>query len=221
MGCESFGWKRIIDVMFQVAGNRGAPVLSLKFENSFQQLVFAVLSSRTRDENTWDAVKKLFRDIDGPEDLEKMSVGEIEDRIKKVGFYRVKARRLKKLASAVKEGIPSEINELLELPGVGRKTANLVLAYGFGKPAIAVDTHVHRISNRMSFVDTEKPEQTEKELKKIVGRDLWLRLNKAFVGFGQTVCKPISPLCEECPFTNCCPKKGVSSSGKIRYGKPR
>lgn len=210
MGCGSLGWEKIIDVMIIEARNRGAPVLKLEFETPFQQLIFAVLSSRTRDENTWAAVRTLFKDVNGPEDLEKMSVEEIESRIKKVGFYRVKAKRLKELAYAVKEGIPSELDELLKLPGVGRKTANLVLAHGFGKPAIAVDTHVHRISNRMGFVKTKKPEETEVELRKIVHRHLWVGLNRSFVGFGQTVCKPVGPLCEECPFANCCPRIGVA-----------
>jgi len=204
-------WENLISIMEKEAKNREAPVFTLKgFATPFQHLIFAVLSSRTRDEQTARVAKKLFERVKGPEDLAEMSVEEIEELIRGVGFYRVKAKRLKKLAcELVKAGsVPDTYEELVKLPGVGRKTANVVLAHAFGKAAIGVDTHVHRVSNRMGLVTTRRPKETEEELKKLIPKELWVRINKAMVGFGQTVCKPIKPLCDECPFT-WCPKAGV------------
>jgi len=198
--------------MEEEARKRKAPVYTLKeFLNTpFQHLIFAVLSSRTRDEQTARVAEKLFKKVKSPEDLVAMPVEEIEELIRGVGFYKVKARKLKELANElVKRGsVPDTYEELVKLPGVGRKTANVVLASAFGKAAIGVDTHVHRVSNRMGIVETKKPEETEEELKKLIPVNLWARINKAMVGFGQTVCKPIKPLCNECPF-KWCPRIGV------------
>ena len=213
MNCTGIGWKKIIEIMLEEAEKRSAPVLELKFENPLQHLLFAVMSSRTRDEKTAEAAGKLFRKVKKPEDLLKMDESEIAEEIRSVGFYRIKARRLKQIAEIIVKDynsvIPEDFEELLKLPGVGRKTANVFLSNAAGKPAIAVDTHVHRISNRMGFVKTGKPYETEKELKKLVPKEFWIELNRAFVGFGQTVCKPLRPLCFECKFSKCCPKIGV------------
>lgn len=212
MGCEKLGWDRIIKIMLEEAESRKAPVLKLKFENSFQHLLFAVMSSRTRDEKTAEAASRLFRKVKKPEDLLKMNEDEIAQEIRSVGFYQVKAKRLKEIAEIIVRDynsvIPEDFEKLIKLPGVGRKTANVFLAHAAGKPAIAVDTHVHRISNRMGFVRTEKPHETEEELKKLVPRELWIELNRAFVGFGQTICKA-KPLCSECGFYECCPRNGI------------
>lgn len=203
-----------MDIMWKEAEKREAPVSKKKSGTSFKHLVSAVLSSRTRDEQTIEATEKLFESIESPEDLKKLSVDEIERLIWGVGFYRVKARRLVELAETLirdyNSEIPDEFSELMKLPGVGRKTANVVLANAFDKSVIAVDIHVHRISNRMSFVETNKPEDTENKLKDIVPKEYWVGLNRSFVGFGQTVCKPKKPLCNECPFDYCCPKIGVN-----------
>lgn len=205
-------WEKLISTMEEEARKRKAPVYTLKeFLNTpFQHLIFAVLSSRTRDEQTARVAEKLFKKVKSPEDLVAMPVEEIEELIRGVGFYKVKARKLKELANElVKRGsVPDTYEELVKLPGVGRKTANVVLASAFGKAAIGVDTHVHRVSNRMGIVETKKPEETEEELKKLIPVNLWARINKAMVGFGQTVCKPIKPLCNECPF-KWCPRIGV------------
>jgi endonuclease-3 len=210
MTCDELGWDEILDTMVEEAKKRKAPVFNLNFKNPFQHLIFAVLSSRTRDEKTAEVAQKLYERVKHPEDLKKMSLEEIEEIIKGAGFYKVKAKRLKSIAEMIvrdyNSKIPSKFEDLVKLPGIGRKTANVILAHAFGEPAIGVDTHVHRISNRMGFVRTEKVKETEMELKKLVPKNLWVNLNKAFVGFGQTLCKPLKPLCDECPFNECCPK---------------
>nr|WP_230972263.1 endonuclease III [Archaeoglobus neptunius] len=200
--------------MEREAKKRGAAVYTLKsnIKTPFQHLVAALLSSRTRDEATVQAVQKLFSKVKTPEDIAKMDEDEIADLIKSVGFYRVKAKRLKELAKRLIEDynseVPLEFDELVKLPGIGRKSANVVLVYS-GIPTIPVDTHVHRISNRLGLVRTAKPEETEKELKKIFPVEMWSKVNRAFVGFGQTVCRPQKPLCNECPLLNICPRKGL------------
>lgn len=214
MDCQQeLGWDRVVEIMWREAEAREAPVSKKKSGTPFKHLVSAILSSRTRDETTIEATEKLFGTIESPEDLKDLPVDEVEELIWGVGFYRVKARKLKELAETlIKEygsRVPSDYGELVKLPGVGRKTANVILANAFNKLAIAVDTHVHRISNRMGFVETDKPEETEDELKEIVPQEYWVRLNRSFVGFGQTVCRPQRPLCSECPFDYCCPKIGV------------
>jgi len=210
---------RLLDMMVTEARQREAPVFTLKgsSRDPYLHLVSAVLSSRTRDEVTADAGRQLFARADRPEKLAHMRVEDVEVLIRSVGFYRVKARTLKKLAAMLvneyHSKVPLSMEELLKLPGVGRKTASIVLSAS-DIPAIAVDTHVHRISNRLGIVETWKPEETEIELKRVFAQRLWNRLNKAFVGFGQTVCKPVGPLCQECPFTTWCPKIGVSKYGE-------
>ena len=200
-------WREIIETMERIGRERNAPVYQKDLSNEFEVLVSALLSTRTRDEQTHKAVERLFSVVKGPEDLLELSEEKIEELIKPVGFHKVKARNLKRIAEIIVrdyEGkVPEEFDELLKLPGVGRKVANIVLAH-MGKPAIAVDTHVHRIANRLGLVKTKKPEETEKELKKIVPKELWGKLNKAFVGFGQTVCKPLKPMCNDCPFKSFC-----------------
>ena len=201
--------EHLISEMERVAKEKGAPVYTLKnfLKTPFQHLVFTVLSSRTKDEVTAEVCKRLFSVADTPEKLAELPIDRIEELIRGVGFYRVKAKNLKKLAEElVKLGrVPDSYEELVKLPGVGRKTANVVLASAFGKDSIGVDTHVHRISNRLGLVSTEKPEETEEELKKLFPKKLWRKVNRAMVGFGQTVCKPQKPLCSECPFKDRCP----------------
>lgn len=204
----------MIELMEREAKARKAPIYTLReIKDPFQHLVAALLSSRTRDEATALAVQRLFSKVKGPKELAEMDVNEIEELIKGVGFYRVKAKRLKELARKIVEEynsrVPLNFEELVKLPGIGRKSANVVLVY-LGIPAIPVDTHVHRISNRLGLVETKRVEDTEERLKKIFPTEMWEKVNKAFVGFGQTVCKPQKPLCEECPLSEICPKIGVS-----------
>jgi len=190
--------------MEEEARKRRAPALVLKKDRDpFKILVSAILSTRTRDENTTKAVERLFSRVKGIKDLRRISEEEIAELIKDVGFYRNKAKILKRLAESIEE-IPKTLEELLKLPGVGRKVANIVLSEAFGVDTIAVDTHVHRIANRLGIVNTKNPEETEKELEKIVPKKYWRRINKAFVGYGQTVCKPIKPKCNECKLRDVC-----------------
>lgn len=201
--------------MLGEAERRQAPVLTLKdvLRDPFQHLLFAVLSSRTRDEVTIEAGRRLLARAGRPETLTDMNADEIEDLIRPVGFYRVKARLVRKMAEDLIRRfggrVPLSMEALVTLPGVGRKTANVVLAAS-GIPAIAVDTHVHRIANRMRLVNTAGPEETETALYRLCPEQLWVLVNKAFVGFGQTVCKPARPLHYECPFNWWCPEGGVN-----------
>ena len=208
-------WEKLLNLMEEEARKRNAPVFTLKgfLNEPFQHLVFAILSARTRDEQTVKAATNLFRVANTPEKLAELPEEEIASLIKAAGFYKNKAKSLKAMAKILVEEydskVPDSYDELTKLPGVGRKTANVVLAHAFNKSAIAVDTHVHRISNRLGLVKTEKPEETEEELKKIVPKELWKRVNTVLVAFGQTVCKPIKPLCSECPVEKFCQKVGI------------
>ena len=176
--------------------------------NPFRVLITTILSQRTRDENTDEAAATLFAVYKTPEQIANAPTEEIEKLIKKAGFFRVKAKRVKEVSRIIHEDysdvVPDDINELLALPGVGRKTANCVLVYGFRLNAIPVDVHVHRISNRLGLVETKSPDETELELTKIVPEDYWLDLNESFVRFGQDICRPIGPKHEECPINDLC-----------------
>lgn len=179
-----------------------------KNPNPFRVLITTILSQRTRDENTDQAAAALFAVYKTPEEIANASIEEIEILIKKAGFFRVKAKRVKEVSRIIHEDyndvVPDDIEELLGLPGVGRKTANCVIVYGFRKSAIPVDVHVHRISNRLGLVQTRNPDETEFELAKIVPESYWLDLNEKFVRFGQDICRPIGPKHEECPLNDLC-----------------
>lgn len=187
--------------------------LSEKTEDPFKVLISGMLSARTKDEATSKASKRLFSIADTPSKLMKLSEKQIEELIFPVGFYKTKAKRLKQVARIIIERyngkVPNELEKLLELPGVGRKTTNLVLTLGFDKYAICVDTHVHRIVNRWNYVATKTPLQTELGLRRKLPKKYWRIINTLLVAFGQTICKPISPLCSKCPISNYCPKRGV------------
>lgn len=202
--------KGLLEKMEAEGRKRNAPIFLYKVKlEPYQILIATVLSSRTRDEQTAKAVEKLFSKARSVEELAKMEVEEIEGLIKNVGFYRVKARRIKQIAEIIsKTKFPETFEELIQLPGVGRKTANIVLSY-LGKPAIAVDTHVHRIANRIGLVKTKGPQKTEEELRKIFPVELWEKVNHVFVGFGQTVCLPRNPKCSECPISHICKRIGI------------
>jgi endonuclease III len=180
------------------------------FEDSdpFRVLIRTILSQRTRDENTDAASALLFSKFSTPEAIAFAPVEEVELLIKKSGFYHVKARRVKEVSRIIHEDyndvVPDDLKELLSLPGVGRKTANCVLVYGFHEDAIPVDVHVHRISNRIGLVNTKNPDETELELMKVVPKKYWLPLNDLFVQFGQTICRPIGPKHEICPIAELC-----------------
>lgn len=191
------------------------PVVDLVKEQTrdpFKVLVATILSARTRDEVTAKACSRLFKTVETPADLAVLDLKELEKLIYPVGFYRNKARYLQALPAALKKfgnRVPQSIDELLQLPGVGRKTANLVLSVGFGIPAVCVDTHVHRIMNIWGYVSTRTPEQTEMALRAKLPRRYWLTFNSILVAFGQGTCRPVRPLCNRCPLEDRCPRIGV------------
>lgn len=174
----------------------------------FKILIGTILSARSRDENTTKVVNRLFARFKTPQDLAAADIAEIKEIIHSIGFYNVKAERIKQvsqvLVSKFAGQVPSDIEQLLELPGVGRKTANCVLVYAFDKPAIPVDVHVHRISNRLGLVSTKMPEQTELELSRLVDRRLWTKVNDTFVMYGQNICLPVKPNCKVCDLKKMC-----------------
>ncbi|MDD1763648.1 MAG: endonuclease III [Methanobacteriaceae archaeon] len=180
------------------------------FENKdpYRVLIRTILSQRTRDENTDRATAQLFAEYPTLEDVASARPEDLEPLIRPAGFYHVKARRIIEVSQMLQDEyggvVPEKMEELLVLPGVGRKTANCVLVYAFQKPAIPVDVHVHRISNRLGLVDTKMPEETEVELEKMVPKKYWIELNDLMVQFGQTICRPVNPLHELCPLADIC-----------------
>ncbi len=199
------------DTLARVNSSRLTALRELQQEEGndpFKILIGTILSARTRDESTRVAVNNLFSRFKDAYAIANARIEEIEEAIRCTGFYRVKARRVKEVAMVVARDyngkVPDTLEELLRLPGVGRKTANCVLVYAFDKDAIPVDTHVHRIANRLGLVDTRSPEDTEQELMKRVERRYWKSINDTFVRFGQNVCRPIAPLCNECMLKDGC-----------------
>jgi len=183
-------------------------------KSPFRLLVACVISLRTKDEVTAESSRRLFRLADTPSALAALDSAAIAEAIYPAGFYNTKAKQLKAIGEILRDrfdgGVPANEASLLELPGVGRKTANLVLGLGFGIPAICVDTHVHRISNRLGLVSTTTPEATERALQKVLPRDLWTPINDLLVTFGQNRCHPTSPKCTDCPLDDLCPRVGVT-----------
>jgi endonuclease-3 len=174
----------------------------------YKILIGTILSARTRDETTTNVIKMLFSKFKNPEELSRANLKEIKELIQKIGFYNVKAARIKEVSKILVEKynskVPPNLEDLLSFPGVGRKTANCVMVYGFRKPAIPVDVHVHRISNRIGIVNTKKPEETEIVLQKAIDRKHWIAVNETFVVFGQNICLPIKPKCNVCRLTKLC-----------------
>ncbi len=176
----------------------------------FYLLISTVLSQRTRDEVTIPTTQKLFSVFSNPQEMAEASPDEIQELIKEVGFYRVKSQRIIDISRMILidyDGIvPDSMAELLKLPGVGRKTANCVLGYGYDQDVIAVDTHVHRISNRMGLIHTNTPDESETELQKVIAQEVWKDINGLMVLFGKQICRPIGPKCDSCIMDDICPK---------------
>jgi endonuclease-3 len=176
-----------------------------KKKDPYRILISCILSLRTKDKTTADASRRLFNVADNPKRMIKLSVARLERLIYPVGFYRNKARSILEISGRV----PHSLEDLLRLKGVGRKTANLVLGLGYNVDSICVDTHVHRISNRLGWVRTMNPYQTEEELKGIIPKRYWIRLNTILVAFGQNICLPISPYCSRCLTRKLCKRQKV------------
>ncbi len=182
----------------------------------FKILISCILSLRTQDKTTGKASERLFLLAEKPRDMASLSVREIQNAIYPVGFYKVKAKRIKDLSQTIAQRyrgeVPDDIDELLKLKGVGRKTANLVITLGFDKYGICVDTHVHRITNRWGLVETRTPVETEYALRRNLPKKYWKELNGTLVAFGQGLCKPLSPFCSQCRIRLLCNRVGVVSS---------
>jgi endonuclease III len=195
------------------------PVVGLLAEQGsdpFKILIACILSLRTRDQTTAEASERLFAISSDPYSMSEMDLKEIEMAIFPVGFFRTKARQIQAMSQKICDDFdgktPDTIEDLLRLPGVGRKTANLVLTLGHKKPGICVDTHVHRICNRWGYVVTKTPEQTEQVLRETLPKKFWIPINGLLVSFGQNQCTPISPWCSSCSLSEVCKKVGVVSS---------
>ena len=192
------------------------PIVGLVAESSespFQVLISCILSLRTQDATTAQASRRLFALAGTPAEMRRLSTRKIEKAIYPVGFYRTKAKTIREICRTLIENyagrVPDEIDELLKLKGVGRKTANLVVTLGYRKPGICVDTHVHRISNRWGSVRTKNPKETEFALRQRLPKRYWIEYNDLLVSFGQHLCRPISPMCSQCPVEKYCDKVGV------------
>jgi endonuclease-3 len=193
-----------------------AAVADATARDPFRILIGCLLSLRTRDETTGPAAARLFALADTPAAMLRLPRRRIERTIFPVGFYRTKARVIHRVCKELLErfggSVPADLDALLTLPGVGRKTANLVVTFAFQLPGICVDTHVHRISNRLGFVRTATPERTEWALRAKLPRRHWIALNDLLVAFGQNVCQPLSPRCSVCPVARLCHRVGVARS---------
>jgi len=206
---------RIVAILSGELKNWKVPVVTevACSSNPFWILISTVLSLRTKDETTRDATFRLMKHADNPKQLANLGESVIEKLIYPVGFYRVKAKNIVKICNILhdkySDKVPDSIEELLHLPGVGRKTANLVVTVGYNKPGICVDTHVHQISNRLGIVDTKTPFETEMALRECLPKKYWIRFNDLLVAFGQNVCKSVSPFCSRCPISELCPKIGL------------
>ncbi len=187
-------------------------LISTQTKDPFKILIATILSARTKDETTAEASARLFKKAGDSKSLSRLSEKEISDLIYPVGFYKSKAGYLKRLPDALNAfggNVPDDIDSLVTLPGVGRKTANLVVSIGFGKPGICVDTHVHRILNIWGYVRTKTPLETEMTLRKKLPKKYWILVNRILVAFGQGTCRPVSPHCDRCVVNKLCAKKGV------------
>ncbi|WP_029551281.1 endonuclease III domain-containing protein [Thermocrinis jamiesonii] len=203
--------KKVIQILRREYDRLNAPIEKLKAQKKgdpLRALICTLLSTRTKDETTAEVCKRLFERVKSLDDLLEIDQKELEGLLYPVGFYKNKAKYLKQMALQIKEEfngeVPNTLEGLLKLKGVGRKVANIVLVEAFGKPAIGVDTHVHRICNRWKLVSTKTPEQTEKVLTQILPKEYWMDFNRLLVAFGQTICKPVKPKCDVCPIREFC-----------------
>jgi endonuclease-3 len=190
--------------------------MARQLNDPFRVLVSTMLSLRTKDAVTAVASKRLFELANNPTAMLELDTRAIEKAIYPVGFYRIKARNILTVCRELNDRyggrVPDDIDALVALPGVGRKTANLVITLGFGKPGICVDTHVHRITNRWGYVNTKTPDQTEMALREKLPPKYWIEINDELVSFGQHLCHPTSPRCSICPITQYCDRVGVKRS---------
>ena len=212
-----------LDILEEEVRKYRVPVVDLigvQSADPYRVLMATILSSRTKDEVTAVASQRLFERAPDLFHLAELEPDDIQELIYPVGFYKTKAKHLRQMCRDLMdhfEGrVPPTIEELVELPGVGRKTANLVLVEGFQTPAICVDTHVHRIANLWGYIDTRNPTESEVALRAKLPKRWWLDINRLLVAFGQHLCKPVSPMCSQCPLEARCPRIGVEQPGRTR-----
>src|SRR5262245_18015870 len=208
----------VIRILRREVPKWATPIVTLMaetYQSPFRVLISCILSLRTQDATTAKASHRLFAVADSPPAMRKLSAKRIEKLIYPVGFYKTKAKNIldicRTLIDDYQGKVPDDLDELLKLKGVGRKTANLVVTLGYQKPGICVDTHVHRISNRWGYVKTKTPEKTEFALRAKLPKPYWIEYNDLLVSFGQHLCRPISPLCSGCPIRKYCRQIGVES----------
>ncbi len=201
----------VIKVLKQEIKNLEPPVIERvykQYKEPFFVLIATVLSARTKDKTTMHVASQLFRIIKSPDDLLDIPLPKLEKLLYPIGFYKVKARNIKKLASLLikkyNRTVPTTIEELVKLPGVGRKTANLVITEVFDKYGICVDTHVHRITNRWGYINTNTPFETEMKLREKLPKKYWKNINRLLVTYGQNICRPVKPLCSKCKIKKYC-----------------
>lgn len=210
---DKIAW--ILREMDREASKRDPPVFRAEEgtkKSPFKALVFTMLSARTKDETTLRIVNGLFEIENTPKGIASLGRKKLEKILFGIGFYKVKAKHLVEACRIIeKKGMPDNLEGMLELPGVGRKTANIVLARAFGKNTLGVDVHVHRVSNRLGLVKTKKPEDTEKAIVKKIPEQYLPKMNRIFVGFGQTLCTPRNPKCAVCPLNKICKRAGVKT----------
>lgn len=191
-------------------------VIGDDYKTAFHVLISCIISLRTKDAVTMEASRRLFKKASTPESISRLSAKTIEKLIYPAGFYKNKAVQIKDIAKSIattyKGKTPDTIDELLKFKGVGRKTANLTVTLGYNKPGICVDIHVHRIFNRIGYVETKKPDDTEVVLREILPKKHWIPINDILVTYGQNVCKPVSPFCSECKISDYCKKVDVEKS---------
>lgn len=203
----------IFDILKKETKQWKQPVVGAAFRDPYKILIATILSLRTKDSVTEEASNRLFLLAETPEKMLTIPVDQIEKAIYPVGFYKRKAINvldISRLLLDKYEGlVPDDLDELLKIKGVGRKTANLTLTLGFNKLGICVDIHVHRITNRWGYVETKNPDETEMELRKILPKEYWIEINDLLVCYGQNLCKPVSPHCSICKIAKYCKKIGV------------
>lgn len=207
---------RLLKVEFGKHQMPVADLIQAQKGSPYKILIATILSARTKDETTATVVDRLFAVAPDMTSLKKLNSDELKKLIFPVGFYKQKAKYLERIPAVIDEEfegeIPNNIEDLIVLPGVGRKTANLVVALAFNKPAICVDIHVHRISNRLGYVVTEDPFETEMRLREILPIEYWTTINAYMVSFGQNICKPVNPFCSQCPIIQYCNRVDIKKS---------
>ncbi len=206
----------VMEILQEEAGRLGVPIvteISRKRRDPYRVLISTLLSLRTKDETTRKASERLLARAPTADRMLHLSDAKIRELIYPVGFYKTKATVIKEACREIVKryggNVPDDLDTLLKLRGVGRKTANLVVTLGYGKPGICVDTHVHRICNRLGYVRTRNPEETEFALREKLPARYWIPINDYMVAYGQNICKPISPFCSRCRLVSHCDKVGV------------